>query len=60
MHYCEEEIQGMVLEECGQLASVKMQGVWYCEEHADAMERNLIRWSDPEWIAEKFRQLEEP
>jgi hypothetical protein len=51
MHYCEEEIQGLALEECSKPASVKVGGRWYCEYHADALEQVLIRWSDPDWIA---------
>jgi len=53
MHYCEEEIQGMILEECGKAASVKIGGCWYCEHHADVLERNLVRWSDPDWLAKR-------
>jgi hypothetical protein len=51
MHYCRVEIQGLVLEECGKPASVKIGGRWYCEFHADALEKALARWVDPDWLA---------
>jgi len=50
MHYCEVEVQGLVVEECGKPASVKI-GSWYCEYYANALEQALVRWSDPEWVA---------
>jgi hypothetical protein len=51
MEYCQVEIQSLVLKECGKPASVKIGGRWYCEYHADALERALVRWADPDWIA---------
>jgi hypothetical protein len=53
MRYCEAEVQGLFLEECSQPASVKIGGRWYCECHADALEQALVRWSDPEWVAQQ-------
>ena len=41
MHYCEFDgyTNGMLdLEPCGAPASVKIEGRWYCEDHADSME----------------------
>jgi hypothetical protein len=49
MHYCEIEIQGIVLEECGQPASVKHEGRWYCEYHADALEQAETRCAMRHW-----------
>ena len=59
MHYCEVELQGRVVEECGKPASVKIGGRWYCEYHADALEQALIRWSDPEWVAQQSVEFDD-
>jgi hypothetical protein len=54
-HFCQREIQGLIIEICDMPASVKMAGQWYCERCADALERAQARWASPEWLA---RQLE--
>ena len=53
MQYCDVEVQGFIAEECGEPASVKVEGRWHCEYHADALERALARWSGPEWVAQQ-------
>jgi hypothetical protein len=58
MQYCDVEVQGFIAEECGEPASVKVEGRWRREYHADALERALARRSDPEWIARQVRNEE--
>ena len=45
MHYCEMELQGLVLEPCGRPASVKHDGEWFCEFHYDALLAMEARWA---------------
>jgi hypothetical protein len=45
MHFCEQELQGMVLEPCGRPASVKHDGEWFCEFHYDALLAMEVRWA---------------
>jgi hypothetical protein len=44
MHYCQEEIQGLVLQECGKPAGLKAQGRWLCAFHFDSLQKALARW----------------
>jgi hypothetical protein len=59
MHYCEQVVQGPVLEPCDQPAGVKVRGLWFCEYHADALEEFQARSAQPEWAEEIRRQLQE-
>jgi hypothetical protein len=45
MHFCEMELQGMAVEPCGQPATAKHGGCWYCEYHFDALEQAEARWA---------------
>lgn len=58
MHYCEQVLQGPVLEPCDEPASVKIHERWLCEYHADCLEQFEARCADPEWAEEIRRQLE--
>jgi hypothetical protein len=57
MHYCEQELQGPVLEPCDDPASTRIGGKWFCEYHGDALEHFLARCSKPEWAEEIRRHL---
>jgi hypothetical protein len=59
MHYCEVELVGLTSDQCGEPAGIRIEGRWLCEHHADALERDLARWADPEWITEQLRKVEE-
>jgi hypothetical protein len=39
MHYCEMELQGPVLALCDERASVNVEGYWFCEFHAHALQQ---------------------
>jgi hypothetical protein len=59
MKYCDALLQqGRVEEPCDEPASTRIDGRWYCELHADSLERFLARCSKPEWAEEIRRQLE--
>jgi hypothetical protein len=50
MHYCEMELQGPVLALCDERASVKVEGHWFCEFHANALQQYEARWSGINWF----------
>jgi hypothetical protein len=56
LHYCEVELQGLVVEECGKPAGLKVEGRWLCAFHFDALQKALARWVDPDWIARLLRK----
>ncbi len=45
LHYCEVELQGIVVEQCGEPASVKHDGRWFCEFHYDELLAAEARWA---------------
>ena len=50
MHYCEMETQGPALGFCDQRASIKIEGGWFCQHHADALAQAEERWSGINWF----------
>lgn len=54
MYFCEMELQGQICKPCDGPASVRIGGRWFCEYHADALERAEARWSSPEWIEKRL------
>ena len=50
MRYCEMELQDPVLAICDERASVKVEGHWFCQFHADLLEEAQIRWSGVNWF----------
>jgi hypothetical protein len=51
MHYCELESQGRLALACGDRATVKIEGRWYCQPHADVLEQAEARWSGVNWFS---------
>jgi hypothetical protein len=58
MHYCELEINGRLALPCGDRATVKIEGCWYCQPHADALEQAEARWSGINWFPAPYRNIE--
>jgi hypothetical protein len=50
MHFCEMEFRGRLALPCGDRATAKIEGRWYCQLHADALERASERWSGIHWF----------
>jgi hypothetical protein len=50
MHYCQMEFQGPVVAFCDDRATAKIEGRWYCQHHADALEQASERWSGVNWF----------
>ncbi len=49
-HYCEMEVQGRLALPCGDRASVRVEGGWFCQHHADALAQAQERWSGVNWF----------
>ena len=56
MHYCEMEVQGRLALPCDERAPVKVEGRWYCQFHADALEEAQIRWSGINWFPIRYTE----
>ena len=51
MRYCEMESQGRLALPCDERATVKIEGRWYCQPHADVLEQAEARWSGINWFS---------
>lgn len=59
MRYCEMESQGPVSGFCDQRASIKIEGGWYCQHHADALREAREQWSGVNWFPLSRKGIEE-
>ena len=59
MHYCEMETQSPVLAFCDERATEKIEGCWYCQHHAYALEQAEARWSGVNWFPMTYRNIEQ-
>ena len=58
MHHCEMESQGPVLGFCDQRASAKIEGCWFCQHHAEALQQASECWSGVNWFPITYKKTE--
>ena len=56
---CEMESEGRIAMPCGERASTKTDGRWYCALHADLLAEAEIRWSGVNWFRLSYPESEE-
>jgi len=56
MHKCEMEFRGRLALFCGDRATIKIEGRWYCQIHATAVEEAQIRWSGINWFPIRYAE----